>query len=188
MRRRKNETKVHIETAAGVLQAELAGNQQVKVDMGEPRFGWQEIPLSSDVDTLSLPLNIENLSHPVAVNMGNPHAVFFVDTHERVELERLGPVIERHELFPERVNVSIARVMGAEHIKLDVWERGAGLTLSCGTAACATLVAAIRRNLIKSRRAQIQLPGGDLLIEWRDDNHIWMTGVVAESFRGEFAI
>lgn len=158
----------------------------VAVNMGEPKFGWQEIPLASDVDTLSVPLTEGNLSHPVAVNIGNPHAIFFLDPHERVDLGTMGKKIEHHSLFPERVNVSVARVLDNTHIKLDVWERGAGITLSCGTAACATLVAAVKRGLISGRKAHMHLPGGDLLIEWKSDNHVWKTGEVAESFRGEF--
>lgn len=184
----KNATEVMIETKAGILNAKLAGNHKVTVNMGSPKFDWQEIPLASAVDTENAPVLLDGFTLPPAfcVNMGNPHAVFFVDAHERVDLLAIGPKIEHHNLFPERVNVSVARVIGDTHIKLDVWERGAGITQSCGTAACATLVAAIRRGLIAGNKAIIQLPGGDLSIEWDNaTNHVWMTGAVAESFRGE---
>jgi diaminopimelate epimerase len=128
-----------------------------------------------------------DLPDPVAINMGNPHAVFFVLDLENYDLSRVGPPLEHHRMFPERVNVSIAQVVSREHIRLKVWERGAGITRACGTAACATLVAAVRLGLTE-RRARVSLPGGDLTIEWRaDDGHVLMTGPVELEFEGRFS-
>ena len=132
-----------------------------------------------------MPVGWETLENPVAVNVGNPHLVFFVADTDAVELHRLGPEIEHDPLFPARINVNVAAVTARDAIRLRVWERGAGLTLACGTGACATAVAAMRRGLT-DRRVTVTLPGGDLTIEWRDDGQIVMTGPAAESFRGEF--
>lgn len=149
-----------IETLGGLIRSE-AGEDGVTVDMGLPRFGWQEIPLSYAMDTLELPLGWEELENPVGVNVGNPHAVFFVPDADAVDLERLGPIIENDAVFPERVNVNVASVVGPDHLKLRVWERGAGLTRACGTGACATAVAAMRRKLT-GRKVRVDLPGGPL--------------------------
>jgi diaminopimelate epimerase len=154
--------------------------------MGEPRFEWNAIPLAYAVDTAAMPVAWEGLENPSAVNVGNPHAVFFVPDLDAVPLELLGPEIEHDTLFPERVNVNVAQVTGPASITLKVWERGAGLTRACGTGACATTVAAIRRGLLVGRQAQVSLPGGTLDIEWADDGRIMMTGPAAESFRGSF--
>ncbi|MFQ5533675.1 MAG: diaminopimelate epimerase [Sphingomonadales bacterium] len=175
-----------IETPAGVItgrRGEDAGT--VSVDMGAPSFGWRDIPLAREVETLHLPLARGPLRDGVAVNIGNPHAVFFVDDADAVDLGHLGPELEHDDLFPARANISVASVTGDDRIRLRVWERGTGLTKACGTGACATLVAAVRRGLI-GRRARIDLDGGALSIEWRDDNHIIMTGPAALSFRGRF--
>jgi diaminopimelate epimerase len=174
-----------VETAGGQIVVEPTGSG-ARIDMGEPRFAWEAIPLAYAVDTLAMPVAWETLENPVAVNVGNPHAVFFVPDVAGVPLERLGPEIECDPLFPERVNVNVAQVTGPDSIALKVWERGAGLTRACGTGACATTVAAIRRGLIEGRRATVTLPGGLLDIEWRDDGRIIMTGPAAESFRGTF--
>ena len=154
--------------------------------MGEPRFEWNAIPLAYAVDTAAMPVAWEGLENPSAVNVGNPHAVFFVPDLDAVPLELLGPEIEHDTLFPERVNVNVAQVTGPASITLKVWERGAGLTRACGTGACATTVAAIRRGLLVGRQAQVSLPGGTLDIEWTDDGRIMMTGPAAESFSGSF--
>ncbi len=174
-----------IETAGGLISVAPIG-RGAKVDMGEPRFAWQEIPLAYPMDTAALPVAWEGLEAPMAVNVGNPHAIFFVSDIESVPLDRLGPLIERDPLFPERVNVNLAQVTGPSSIALRVWERGAGLTRACGTGACATTVAAIRRGLLTGRQATVTLPGGPLEIEWGADGRIAMTGPAAESFRGEF--
>jgi diaminopimelate epimerase len=173
-----------IETLGGLIRSD-AGEGGVSVDMGMPRFGWQEIPVSYAMDTLELPLGWEELENPVAVNVGNPHAVFFVPDADAVELDRLGPIIEKDAVFPERVNVNVASVVGPDHLKLRVWERGAGLTRACGTGACATAVAAIRRKLT-GRKVRVDLPGGPLDIAWPDGGSIIMTGPAAFSFDGSF--
>ncbi|MBF9152580.1 diaminopimelate epimerase [Novosphingobium jiangmenense] len=173
-----------IETLGGLIRSE-AGQDGVTVDMGLPRFGWQEIPLSYAMDTLELPLGWEELENPLGVNVGNPHAVFFVPDADAVELERLGPIIENDAVFPERVNVNVASVVGPDHLKLRVWERGAGLTRACGTGACATAVAAMRRKLT-GRNVRVDLPGGPLTIAWPEGGSIKMTGPAALSFEGSF--
>ena len=173
-----------IETAAGLLTATPAG-AGIAVDMGTPRFGWDEIPLAYPMDTLDMPVGWDNLENPAAVNVGNPHAVFFVPDCDAIALDRLGPVIETDPLFPERVNVNAATVESRDSIRLRVWERGAGLTLACGTGACATAVAAMRRGLV-DRTVTVTLPGGALQIAWDDAGTITMTGPATESFRGSF--
>ena len=172
-----------LETAAGLLGARRAGPRAVTGDMGEPRFGWRDIPLAADRDTLHLPLARGPLADPVAVSMGNPHAVFFVDDAEAVDLAALGPALEHDALFPERANIGVAEMQGADRMRLRVWERGAGLTMACGTGACAALVAAHRRGQA-GRRATVELDGGTLEIAWGADNRVSMTGPVAVSFRG----
>ena len=175
-----------IETAAGVIQAQLAGDA-IAVDMGTPRFNWDDIPLAYAMETLSMPVGWEMLENPVAVNVGNPHVIFFVPDCDAVELERLGPLIENDPLFPQRVNVNVASVTESDALRLRVWERGAGLTRACGTGACATAVAAMRRGLVASR-VSVSLPGGDLSIEWAHGGPIVMTGPATESFRGSFLL
>lgn len=157
------------------------------VDMGRPYFGWQDIPLHEEADTLDLDLGEAlagtGLERPAAVSMGNPHVVFFVRDAAAIDLPVLGPRFERHPMFPDRANVSFAEVRGPEDILLRVWERGAGATLACGSAACATLAAAARRGLI-GRSARVALPGGTLGIAWQPNGHIMMTGPVALEHRG----
>lgn len=172
-----------IETAAGLLDAESRGDGIVGVDMGRISFDWRDIPLAKAVDTLHLDLTVESLSDPVAVNVGNPHVVFFVDDSEAVALDRLGPMIETDALFPERVNVEVAQVLAGDRIRLRVWERGVGITRACGSGACATLAAAARRGLT-GRSADVLLDGGALHIDWLKDDHVIMTGPVATSFSG----
>jgi len=156
-----------------------------KVDMGAPRFDWQAIPLAFAMDTAAMPLAWEDLAAPMAVNVGNPHAVFFVSEADSVDLARLGPLIETDPIFPEAVNVNVASLAGPDHLRLRVWERGAGLTRACGTGACATAVAAIAKGLVQSP-VRVSLPGGDLEIAWQPGGTILMSGPAAESFRGTF--
>lgn len=172
-----------IETAAGLLDAEARGNGRIGVDMGRVSFDWRDIPLAKAVDTLHLDLSVGALSDPVAVNVGNPHAVFFVDDLAAIRLETVGPAIETDALFPERTNVNVAQVLASDRIRLRVWERGVGITRACGSGACATLAAAARRGLT-GRSAEVVLDGGTLHIDWLKDDHIIMTGPVATSFSG----
>ena len=173
-----------IETPAGVLDASRRPDGLIAVDMGPVRLDWREIPLARAMDTLHLELTLGPLEDPVAVNVGNPHVVFFVPDAETIPLAELGPKIEHHPLFPERVNVEVATRMSDGTLRMRVWERGVGITRACGTGACATLVAAHRRGLT-ARVATVLLDGGPLLIEWRaGDNHVVLTGAVATSFRG----
>lgn len=173
-----------VETQGGTIAVtpETGG---ASVDMGVPRFDWSAIPLAYAMDTLTMPVGWESLSGPTAVNVGNPHVVFFVEEAEAVVLERLGPLIENDPLFPERINVNVATVEGRKRLRLRVWERGAGLTRACGTGACATAVAAMRRGLT-DRRVSVALPGGKLTIEWGQDGRVVMAGPATESFRGTF--
>lgn len=173
-----------IETDGGLLAAEPRDGGAT-VDMGRPRFGWDEIPLAYAMDTLSMPVGWDGLETPAAVNVGNPHAVFFVPDCDAVALETLGPRIENDPLFPERVNVNVATVESRSRIRLRVWERGAGLTRACGTGACATAVAAMRRGLA-ARAVEVVLPGGPLDIRWGEDGRIAMTGPAREAYRGTF--
>lgn len=173
-----------IETAGGLI-ATAPSHDGIAVEMGVPRFGWEDIPLAYAMDTQTMPVAWEELENPVAVNVGNPHAIFFVEDCDAVDLARLGPEIEHDPLFPERVNVNVATVSGRGAIRLRVWERGAGLTRACGTGACATAIGAMRLGLA-DRKVTVTLPGGPLLIEWRDDGEIVMTGGATESFRGTF--
>ncbi|MFA7440304.1 MAG: diaminopimelate epimerase [Sphingomonadaceae bacterium] len=172
-----------IETAAGLLSANtVAGG--VKVDMGQPDFDWERIPLAYAMDTLTMPVGWEELQHPAAVSMGNPHVIFFVEDSGAVPLETLGPLIEHDPLFPERVNVNVATIESRDGIRLRVWERGAGLTLACGTGACATFAAARRRRLVDAV-ATVALPGGELEIAETPAGTITMTGPALTTFRGE---
>lgn len=173
-----------VETTGGTIALEPAEGGAT-VDMGAPRFGWEDIPLAYAMDTASMPVGWDELESPFAVNVGNPHAVFFVEDANAVDLARLGPEIENDPLFPERINVNVASLAGDNHLKLHVWERGVGLTRACGTGACATAVAAIRKGLTQSP-VTVTLPGGDLTIEWSQGSSIRMTGPAAESFRGSF--
>ncbi len=177
---------IAVQTAGGMLSAETRTNGLIAVDMGEARTGWRDIPLSEEADTLALPISEGPLTDPVAVSMGNPHCVFFVDDAEAVDLALLGPKLEHNPWFPERTNVEIATVLAPNRIRLRVWERGAGITEACGTGACAAAVAARRRGLAGDQ-VTVTLDGGDLTIETRADGHIVMVGPVAVSFTGEIA-
>lgn len=174
--------RVRIATAAGILDAWKDG-ANVAVDMGRPKLDWSQIPVARAADTLHLPIT-GPLSDPVGVNMGNPHAVFFVPDAGATDIATLGCPLEHDPLFPEGVNVEVATVQSPDRIRMRVWERGVGVTQACGSGACATLVAAARRGLT-GRKATLVLDGGDLAIEWRDDDHVIMTGPAATSFTGE---
>jgi len=175
-----------IETLGGTIAGE-PHDGGAAIEMGKPRFEWQDVPLAYAMDTASLPVGWEDLENPFAVNVGNPHVVFFVPDCDAVDLARLGPLIERDPLFPERVNVNVATVEDVERIRLRVWERGAGLTRACGTGACAAAVAAIRRGLT-ARDVEVALPGGTLEIAWPMAGQVRMSGPASESFRGEFEL
>ncbi len=174
-----------IETISGFLSCRMVEEGMVEVDMGVPRLDWADIPLSEERDTLHLGIGDgDTLNDPVAVSMGNPHCVFFVDDLSKITLESVGPAVERNSLFPQRTNVEFAQIIGPGKIRMRVWERGAGVTLACGSGACATMVAAVRRGLT-GRRAEIVLDGGSLFLEWREsDGHVLMTGAVAYMFDG----
>jgi len=184
--REKNADRVTIETGAGLLGAHRY-DDLIRVDMGMPKRHWRDIPLAREMDTDHLDLTVGPLSDPVAVNMGNPHVVFFVDRVDEVALEELGPRVENHPLFPDRVNVSIVESRTDTHshiLRHRVWERGAGITEACGSAACAVVVAATVRGLVE-RTATIVLDGGTLYMDWDAENHIHMTGTVRYVFDGE---
>lgn len=172
-----------IETGAGLLNVAAADNDRISVDMGPVYTGWRDIPLAKECDTLSLPIGMEGLPAPVAVNVGNPHMVFFVDDASIAPIDEFGHQLELHPLFPERANVQMAEVMGYDRIRLKTWERGVGRTIASGSSACATLAAAHRRGLT-GRSAEVVMDGGSLGIAWREDNHIIQTGPTAVSFTG----
>ena len=167
-----------LETEHGILFAKNMGDQITSINMGHPDLGWQEIPLSQNIDTLELPID----GSPTATGMGNPHCTFFVDDVDAIDLETQGPAFEHHPLYPERTNVQFAQIVGADHIRMRVWERGVGVTLASGSSSCATAVAAARRGLT-GRTVRIDLDGGTLHIDWRDDG-VWMTGGTMHVFSG----
>jgi diaminopimelate epimerase len=184
------ETHFVFETLAGILTADRQADGMIAVDMGMPRFGWEDIPLAEEfADTRRIELQIGPIDAPVlhspsAVSMGNPHAIFWVkDDVWGYALDRFGPLLENHPIFPRRANITIARVMSPEHVVIRTWERGAGLTKACGTAACATAVSAARTGRT-GRKVTVSVPGGDLGIDWRDDDHVMMTGPAELEFSG----
>src|SRR2546430_1411709 len=180
------------ETKAGVLDVAVAGIDRITVDMGTARFGWRDIPLAEvfhDTRTIELqigPIDKPILHSPSVANVGNPHAVFWVEDINAYDLARIGPMLENHPIFPERANISLAHVVSRDAIAVRTWERGAGLTKACGSAACAVAVCAARLRRAE-RRVTVTLPGGDLMIEWRErDDHVLMTGPVAYEYEGRF--
>jgi diaminopimelate epimerase len=179
--------RVVVRTIAGDLPVERLpsgqGGDLWRADMGPARLGWAEVPLARAMDTLHLPLAAPGVADPAACSMGNPHATFFVPDLSALDLAAIGPALEQDAIFPDRANIGFVQVLAPDHIRLAVWERGAGLTLACGSGACAALVNAARRGLV-GRRATVSLPGGDLVIEWRGDGHVLMTGPVATAFTG----
>ena len=178
------------ETTAGVLEVLVEDISRIAVDMGEPRFGWADVPLAEPFhDTRRIELQIGPVEKPVlhspsVVNVGNPHAVFWVEDVNAYDLARFGPMLENHPLFPERANISLACVTSPSSITVRTWERGAGLTKACGSAACAVIACAARKGTT-GRQATITLPGGPLEVEWRADNRIWMTGPAELEYEGE---
>jgi len=176
---------VLIETVAGLLRATVGDTGTVTVAMGEPRFGWRDIPLSREMDTLHADLRRGPLADPVCTNIGNPHATFFVADAEAIDLAALGPELERDPLFPERANIGVATVRDRRTIRFRVWERGAGITRACGSGACAATVAAHRRGLVDAR-ATVVLDGGTLEIAWPGSGPVLMAGPATLSFEGVF--
>jgi len=181
--------RVKLSTKGGMLACTDAGKASVTVDMGPPRLEWQQVPVASQVDTLNFPLDIGGTSLPASVlSMGNPHCVLFVPDVEKAPVNQLGPKIETLPFFPNRTNVEFAQVLDRDRIRMRVWERGVGVTLACGTGACATAVAAIRQGLT-ARKVELLLDGGSLVIEWREeDGHVLMTGPTAMPFRGRLEL
>jgi len=173
-----------VQTISGLLPSRVLDDGRVEVDMGPARLAWDQIPLAADIDTLHLSLSAQGVSDPAAVSMGNPHATFFVDDLDAINIPAIGPALEHDPIFPARANIGFAQILSPERIRLRVWERGAGLTLACGSGACATIVNAARRGLT-GRRATIEVDGGVLELAWRDDGHVLMTGPTATAFRGE---
>ena len=180
---------VTVQTVAGLLESQKTGVGSnglpvISVDMGLARLDWREIPVREACDTNHMPIGIGPLQDPVGTNMGNPHATFFVDDAAAIPLAELGPKLEHDRFFPERANIGVAQLLGEGRLRLRVWERGAGITLACGSGACAAGVAASRRGLVK-RKADVVLEGGTLAIEWLRDDHVLMTGGIAVAFKGE---
>jgi diaminopimelate epimerase len=185
-------TALTFETAAGILNCWKGADGLFTVDMGPPRFKWNEIPLAEEFrDTRAIELQIGPIDRPVlhspaVVSMGNPHAIFWVDDVNTHDLERFGPLLENHPIFPERANITLAHIVSREHIIIRTWERGAGLTKACGSAACAAAVAAARLKRME-RKVKVTLPGGDLTIDWREsDDHVLMTGPIQFEREGRF--
>ena len=176
--------KISLKTKSGILEAELDNNNLVKINMGQPNFDWAKIPLSKEIDNKNLKIKIKSLSGKEVVggfslSIGNPHVIFFVDDCEQFDLKKIGPTLENHNYFPEKCNVTLATVKNKKHIIIKVWERGAGLTKACGTAACATAVAGAVLKL-NERCVNIEFPEGLLNIDWNANNNIYMTGNVSE--------
>jgi len=187
----KKTTRATIDTKGGFLVAEKGGDKLVTVDMGAPRFDWKDIPLSEKfhdtryIDLSVGPADAPLIHSPSVVNVGNPHCIFWVKDLDVVDLAKVGPMLEHHPLFPQRANITLARVDSKDHVVIKVWERGVGLTLACGTAACAVMAAGYRLKRL-APKATITLPGGDLFMEIREsDGHVIMTGPVAYEFEGD---
>ena len=175
---------IAIRTVSGLLAAERLADGTVRVDMGPPRLEWDAVPLARAMDTLHVPLGGFDAA---CCSMGNPHATIFVDDLDALDIPRIGPALEHDPLLPRRGNIGFAQVLSPARIRLTVWERGAGLTLACGSGACAAIVNAVRRGLA-ARAATIAMPGGDLVLEWRADGHVLMAGPVATAFTGELPL
>ncbi len=182
-----------IETGAGLLRAKIIAGGDIAVDMGEPNFEWDRIPLAEEFrDTRSIELQIGPIDDPVlhspsVVNVGNPHAVFWVDDVDQLDLARFGPLLENHPIFPERANISLAHVISRSQLRIRTWERGVGLTKACGTAACAAAVCAMRKKFV-DRDVTVHLPGGPLQISLMENNRIEMTGPAELEFEGEIEV
>ena len=187
-----DKTKMTIETLAGIIKPELIFSNgivsSVRVDMGEPRLKRAEIPMlgNQEEQAVSVPMNVQGVDYNITcVSMGNPHCVIFVDEIDRVRLEEIGPIIEKYSWFPRKINVEFVQVLSPHKMRMRVWERGAGITLACGTGASATQVAAVL-NQKTERKTTIVLDGGELELEWGHDNHIYMTGPTMQVFKGEY--
>ncbi|WP_417432187.1 diaminopimelate epimerase [Kiloniella sp.] len=177
---------VTIETLAGLLHVSKEANGLITANMGPALLDWKDIPLAEERDTLNTGIKLPPLRNPVCVNMGNPHAVFFVEDTEAIELEALGPRLEHHPLFPEQANISVASLIDENHIRLRVFERGVGITSACGSGACAAAVASARRGLT-GKKVQVDLDGGPLYIHWQEDGTVLMTGPVSKAFKGHIS-
>jgi diaminopimelate epimerase len=176
-----------VETVAGMLECWLEKDGRVTTDMGVPKDGWKDIPVAKESDTLKLPITF-NGSNAVGVNVGNPHAVFFLDEVENINLKAEGPKLETDTLFPEKANIEFVQVKSKSELRMRVWERGAGETMACGSGACAAVIAGVRRGLT-GRKVKVVLDGGVLDIVWREsDSHILMTGAVAYVFSGDISV
>ena len=176
--------RVRIETLAGVLDCRRIGDRQVSCDMGPVSMDWRDVPLSEERDTLSLDLTVGHLANPMALSVGNPHVVFFVDDVDKVDLEALAPAVQRHSLFPESVNVGVAMGLSDSRIRLRVYERGAGLTQACGSGACAAAFAARARGVASANHIVVEQPGGDVGIAIDEEGHAIMSGPVGYCFHG----
>ncbi len=187
--RESGKAEATLETGAGVRSGKRYGDGAVEVNMGAPRLGWKEIPLSESRNTQHLGIEIGLLADPVAVNMGNPHAIFFVRDLAHIKMSEWGPKLENHPLFPERANISAVQVIDESRIKMCVWERGTGITLACGSAACAAVVAGVLREKT-SRQCAVELPGGTLEVEWQksETGEVLMRGPVAYVFEGSIEL
>nr|WP_298681809.1 diaminopimelate epimerase [uncultured Dongia sp.] len=172
-----------IETVAGLLPAERLGNGEIAVDMGPANLDWADIPVAAACDTLHMPVALGPVSDPVGVNVGSSHAVFFVPDVDAIDLPVIGPQLENHLFFPQRANIEFVQILSPASMRMRVWERGAGITLACGSGACATLVAAARRGL-SGRKGQVIVDGGTLTIEWLENGHVRMTGPWSLSYEG----
>ncbi|WP_110956113.1 diaminopimelate epimerase [Anaerosinus massiliensis] len=186
-------TKISIETKAGIIKPELIFKngkfETVKVDMGEPILKAEDIPVSGfgKEEVIHKPLTILDKTYDITcVSMGNPHCVIFVEDINEIDLEKIGPMIETAQIFPRKINVEFVEVKNKDHLRMRVWERGAGITLACGTGSCATIVAAILNKKIEGRSAKIELDGGDLFVEWGVDQHVYLSGPAEEVFRGNY--
>tara|TARA_B100002051_G_scaffold221042_1_gene214926 strand:+ start:26 stop:862 length:837 start_codon:yes stop_codon:yes gene_type:complete len=177
--RKKN---IYIKTRERVLSAQIVGKKNVKINMGKPKFEWKEIPISESIDTKQVSIDILNkeYGYGFCVNIGNPHIIFFVKDCLKINIKKLGPIIENYKLFPERINVSFAEILNKKNIKINVWERGAGQTKACGTAACAVAIAAFKKALV-DKNLQINFKEGNLQIDC--ENEIFMTGPVSDAVK-----
>lgn len=190
LEREKPKGEYLFKTLGGLLNANVREDGLISVDMGKPRFGWEEIPLAEEFgDTSGIELQIGPIDAPIlhtpsVANMGNPHCTFWVQNDvNSYELDRFGPLLENHPIFPERANITLARVVARDHLDLRTWERGAGLTQASGSSSCAALVNAVRKNFT-DRKAKITVPGGEMFIEWREDDHVIMAGPAEFEFEG----
>jgi diaminopimelate epimerase len=179
----KANSQVVIETVSGLLSAEALGNGDIAVDMGPANLDWADIPVASACDTLHMPVALGPVSDPVGVNVGSSHAVFFVPDVNAIDLPVIGPQLENHPFFPKRANIEFVQILSPDRMRMRVWERGAGITLACGSGACATLVAAARRGLT-GRKGEVIVDGGTLTIEWLESGHVRMTGPWTLSYEG----